>query len=70
MSLSNSPLLSSVVFSALGIFIFIFVFYLLDKLTPYDLWREINEKNNMALAILVGSGMIGLALIIASAIHS
>jgi putative membrane protein len=41
----------------------------LDKVTPYHLWREINEKQNVALAILVGSIAIGLALIVAAAIH-
>jgi len=44
-------------------------FIVLDKVTPYQLWREICEKQNVALSILVGSMAIGLALIIAAAIH-
>jgi len=69
MGLANSPLLSSVVFAAVGIAVFVVAFWILDKATPYHLWKEINEKNNVALAILVGAGMIGLALIISAAIH-
>jgi uncharacterized membrane protein YjfL (UPF0719 family) len=42
---------------------------LLDHLTPYHLWREINEKQNTALAILVGAMAIGIAIIVAAAIH-
>jgi uncharacterized membrane protein YjfL (UPF0719 family) len=62
-------LLSSLEFAGVGIVVFIFAFWLLDLMTPYRLWSEINEKNNTALAIVVGSGMIGLALIISAAIH-
>ena len=63
------PIVSSIVFSIIGLVIYIIGFVVLDKLTPYALWKEICEKQNVALAILVGSGAIGLALIIAAAIH-
>jgi uncharacterized membrane protein YjfL (UPF0719 family) len=49
--------------------IYIVGFIVLDKITPYALWKEICEKQNVALAILVGASAIGLALIIAAAIH-
>jgi putative membrane protein len=60
---------SSILFAIIGLVIYIGGFIVLDKLTPYQLWREICEKQNVALAIMVGSGAIGLALIIAAAIH-
>ena len=69
MSLANAPFLSALAFAAIGIVVYIGVFWILDRATPYHLWQEINEKNNVALAILVGSGMLGLALIISAAIH-
>jgi uncharacterized membrane protein YjfL (UPF0719 family) len=62
--------LNSVIFAVLGVVIYGVVFYLLDHLTPYHLWREINEKQNSALAILVGALAIGIAIIVAAAIHS
>ncbi len=62
--------LNSVIFAVLGVLIYGVVFYLLDHLTPYHLWREINEKQNSALAILVGALAIGIAIIVAAAIHS
>jgi putative membrane protein len=69
MNPGNNPLLSSIIFAVVGILVFVIAFWILNRATPYHLWKEINEKNNVALAILVGSGMIGLALIISAAIH-
>ena len=60
---------TSVLFSILGIVIYAIGFFVLDLLTPYQLWKEINEKQNTALAILIGSMAIGLAIIVAAAIH-
>jgi uncharacterized membrane protein YjfL (UPF0719 family) len=69
MGVATSAVLSSIVFAAIGVVIFVLAFWLLDRATPYRLWEEINEKNNVALAILVGSAMIGIAMIISAAIH-
>ena len=49
--------------------IFIFCFFLLDKMTPYHLWREITEDKNIALAILIGAISLGMCIIIAAAVH-
>jgi uncharacterized membrane protein YjfL (UPF0719 family) len=62
-------LVASLVYSLVGFVVFLSGFYIFDKLTPYHLWKELTEKNNVALAIVVGSVSIGISLIIASAIH-
>lgn len=62
-------LASSIVFSLVGLVILWFAFWLFDKLTPGELWKEIIEEHNMALAIVVGSMTIGISIIIALAIH-
>jgi putative membrane protein len=64
------PIVSSVLFAVVGLVIYIVGFIVLDRITPYALWKEICEKQNVALAILVGAGAIGLAMIISAAIHS
>jgi len=61
--------INALVFSFLGIFIFVVSFFLLDKLTPYHLWKEIVHEHNIALAILVGALSIGICLIIAAAVQ-
>jgi putative membrane protein len=62
-------LLAAVVFAALGIAVFALSFMVLDRMTPYSLWREIVEKQNTALAVLIGLVTLGLGVIIAAAIH-
>ena len=41
----------SMIFALIGVAIFWICFVIIDKLTPYDLWAEIVEKRNTALAI-------------------
>ena len=62
-------LLNAIVYSVLGIVIFSFAFVVIDRMTPYDLWKEICENRNTALAIMVGAMSIGVCIIIAAAVH-
>lgn len=62
-------LLNSMIYAVLGIVIFIVGFIIVDKLTPYDLWKQLVEEKNLALAIVVGAAALGVCLIIAAAIH-
>ena len=66
--LDPTHLAAAVVYSALGVFVFAAGFAVVDKLTPYVLWKEIIEKQNRALAVVVGSIAVALGLIIAAAI--
>ena len=61
--------LNALVFAVLGIVIFVLAFVIVDKLTPYALWKEIVEEKNLALAVLVGAMSIGMCVIIAAAVH-
>jgi len=51
-----------------GILILIIAFVLVDRLTPGSLWKEIIEKQNTALAVMMGSISIGISIVIAAAI--
>jgi len=62
-------ILNALLYSALGIVIFVVAFCIVDKLTPYALWKEIVEEKNVALAILVGAISLGMCVIIAAAVH-
>ena len=62
-------LLNALLFAVLGIVIFAFAFWIIDKMTPYHLWREVVEDKNVALAILVGAVALGMCIIIAAAVH-
>ncbi len=62
-------LVNSLVFSILGVIVFWISFIIIDKITPYDLWKEIIEKQNLALSIVVASMCLGIALIVAASVH-
>lgn len=63
-------IINSVVFSFIGIATFIVGFYVIDLLTPkVHVGKEIVEKQNVAVAIMLGAAAIGIAQIIAAAIH-
>jgi len=62
-------LANALIYSVLGILIFALAFVLIDKLTPYHLWKEIVQDKNVALAILIGALSIGMCIIIAAAVH-
>jgi len=61
--------INALVFAMLGIAIFVVTFLVLDKITPYDLWKEIVEDKNLALGVMLGAMSIGLCIIIAAAVH-
>lgn len=61
--------INAVVFAFIGVAVFTICFIVLDKLTPYHLWKEIVQEHNQALAILVGALSIGICIIIASAVR-
>ena len=62
-------LLGSVVYALAGVLIFWLSFLLIDKLTPYNLWLELVEKQNRALALVVAAMSLGICIIVAAAIH-
>jgi putative membrane protein len=59
----------SLIYALMGIVIFAVSFIIVDKLTPYDLWKELVEKKNTALAFVVGMTALGICIIVAAAIH-
>ena len=58
----------SVLYALVGVAVFWLCFVVVDKLTPYDLWGEIVEKKNVALAIVVGAMCIAIGMIVAAAV--
>jgi putative membrane protein len=69
MGVQLSNVVNAVVYAAIGIVIFAGAFLIIDKVTPYNLWKEIVQEHNTALAILLGAMSLGICVIIASAVH-
>jgi uncharacterized membrane protein YjfL (UPF0719 family) len=63
------PMLAGLVYSIVGLIVFALAFVIVDRLTPYHLWKEIIDDQNVALAIIVGSVALVIAIIVSSAIR-
>ena len=59
----------TLLYALMGIVIFWLAFVIIDKITPYNLWSEIVEKQNRALALVVAAMCLGISIIVAAAIH-
>jgi putative membrane protein len=62
-------LVAAVVYSLLGMAVFALGFLVMRWVTPFSIRKEIEEDQNTSLGIVIGSVVIGLAIIIAAAIH-
>jgi putative membrane protein len=62
-------LLNAIFYAILGVVLLVASFVIWDKMTPYNLWKEIVEDKNVALAIVVGAMALGIAIIVAAAVH-
>jgi putative membrane protein len=60
-------IVSSLIFVGIGIVVFLLAFLLITKLSPFSIRKEIEEDQNTALGIVIGSVIIGLSIIIAAA---
>lgn len=59
----------SILYALIGVVVFWLAFIVIDKITPYDLWQELVEKQNVALGIVVGAMCLGISIIVAAAVH-
>ena len=67
--LKPAALIGSVVYSLIGLALVIIGFVIVDKITPYNLWKELIENRNQPLATVVAAFTIAIAIIVAAAIH-
>jgi uncharacterized membrane protein YjfL (UPF0719 family) len=70
MKLENlgDAVVSSAVFAGIGLVVFGIAFWIMNKLSPFSIKKEIEEDHNVALAIIMAGVIIGVSLIISSAV--
>jgi len=68
MDIEINEILELLVYSGLGVLVFAVAFFIMVKISPFSVQKEIEEDQNTALGIVMGSVIIGLALIIASVV--
>ena len=60
---------TTLVFVILGLIVFALAFLVIAKAAPFSVRKEIEDDQTIALAIVIGSVILGSALIIAAAVH-
>ena len=63
-----SHIVDTLVYSGIGLVVFAIAMWLMVKIAPFSVQKEIEEDQNISLGIIMGSVMIGLSIIIAAAI--
>ncbi|HXU18797.1 MAG TPA: DUF350 domain-containing protein [Terriglobales bacterium] len=69
MGIQLTNVVNAILYAGIGIVVFGLAFLIIDKFTPYNLWKEIVQEHNTALAILLGAMSLGICVIIAAAVH-
>jgi putative membrane protein len=64
----GEALVTTAAVSVVGVLVFCIAFFVMDKLSPFSLRKEIETDHNMAVAVIMASVIIGIALIVASAV--
>jgi putative membrane protein len=67
--LKPAALVGSLVYSVIGVILVVVAFVVIDKITPYDLWKELIENRNQPLATVVAAFVLAIAIIVAAAIN-
>ena len=65
----QDALVTTLTFVFIGLIFFALAFFVLGKATPFSIRKEIEEDQNVALGIVIGAMVIGIAIIIAAAIQ-
>ncbi|MCW1933751.1 DUF350 domain-containing protein [Pararhodobacter zhoushanensis] len=69
-TLNPAEFVSTIVFSLLGVALMGLSWWAITRIAPFSIIKEIEEDQNIALAILIGSVFVSLALIISAVILS
>ena len=62
-------MLSTVIYACIGMALFAGALFIIQKVTPFSIRKEIEEDQNTALALIIGSVFIAMAIIIQAAMR-
>ncbi|PIE23018.1 MAG: DUF350 domain-containing protein [Planctomycetota bacterium] len=65
-----TELVPTLLYFAIGLVLFGLAIWVMDKLTPFSIRKELEEDQNIALAIVMGAALLGIAFILGSVIRS
>jgi putative membrane protein len=62
-------LVTTAIFVLIGLVVFAIAFLIVVFVAPFSVKKEIEDDQNISLAVIIGSIIIGIAMIISAAIH-
>lgn len=65
-NLQYGVFLETIVYALLGVLIFAISIWVMEKVSPFSIRKEIEDDQNTALGIIMGSIIIGLSIILAA----
>ena len=63
------PIVDSLIYSGIGMVVLLASFWIIQKILPFSMEKEIAEDQNVSLGIILAAFVIGLSMIISAAIH-
>ena len=64
----GKQLITTLAFSGMGLAVFSVAFFIMEVITPFSIRKELEEKGNNSIAIVLGSVIVGISLIIMGAL--
>lgn len=69
LSAHTGPIVDSILYSVVGTIVLLASFYAIEKVLPFSMQKEIEQDHNVSLGIILGAFIIGLSIIISTAIR-
>ena len=67
--MSSELVIAALVFALVGMAFFALAFCIIVKVCPFSIRKEIEEDQNISLGIVIGSVILGIAMILSAAIQ-
>ena len=64
-----TAIVASIIFTIMGVVLFMLTFWIVDRLAPFSLRKAIEEDQNVAIGIVMACVIIGTAIIVSAAVH-
>lgn len=62
-------IIETLAFTLIGLILFAVAFWIIVKVSPFSIRKELEDDQNIALGIVIAAVIIGIALIVSAAIH-
>jgi uncharacterized membrane protein YjfL (UPF0719 family) len=69
MNQMSDLIVETLAFTLIGLILFALAFWIIVKVSPFSIRKELEDDQNIALGIVIAAVIIGIALIVSAAIH-